>query len=213
MTDATRLDFLEELFGSHGLRTRVENDWILPERSEAPLRTLWFPSESGRGGQLDVHVALGDERTIVESFGGVGAGEAGERDALQNFMINSFHVLMSALWSRGVEEQVQAERWTIGEVEFRVLIGNLGVRSAGEVALDLPKELFETVEAAIRRETFDECVHWVRTFTGVFDERCIFEALVDNEEWPAGCDALASLTWPRPGVFYSVRNFLMLVPV
>jgi hypothetical protein len=56
-------------------------------------------------------------------------------------------------------------------------------------------------------------VHWIRVFYGnVGDGKTQIEVLLDNEPWASGHKAIASVEWPQHDRYYSLRNFIALVP-
>ena len=88
---------LAALFEAHGVEFVVHEGWVAPGGRLPAIRATWYPR--GKTGRLDVDVLLEDDnRHFQEAFAGVGEGEAGLRDAWENFCRNSFHVLLSALW-------------------------------------------------------------------------------------------------------------------
>lgn len=100
-----------ELFERHGLASIVRDGWVLPNGELPAVRVTWHPRETR--GRLDVEVLVRDGVLIEELFAGLGAGDVGLSDGLQNFTINSFHTLLSSLWLRHDPEQVLVEEWTI----------------------------------------------------------------------------------------------------
>ena len=126
---------------------------------------------------------------------------AGRRRAahLDDFTVNSLHVLLSALWQRDDPQQVTNETWQIGDTSSSVCIGNFGRRSASEPP-NPPEGLFRAIEPAIRTARLTPRVHWFRFCCGQFKESALFEALYNNEPWPSTTD------------FYGVRLFLMMKP-
>jgi hypothetical protein len=143
-------------------------------------------------------------------FGGIGAGDVGLADGLQNFTINSFHVLLSALWLCHDPEQVETEAWTVAGRQFRAFIGNIGTRSSTGVTPSIPAGMMNVLEAAIQRETLEHNLHWFRFYVANLNGEFTFEALKDNELWPEGASALASCGWMPRDAFYSARLFMVL---
>src|SRR5262249_59846233 len=84
--------------------------------------------QAGKTVQLDVRLEIAPGRTIIESFAGVGeTREKAVADALHNFTVNSFHVLLAAFF-RSDDRQVSREEWVVGGRTSRVTIGNVGIR-------------------------------------------------------------------------------------
>jgi len=202
--------WLVELFKRHGLESNVHDGWVLPNAELPAIRGTWHPGETQ--GRLDMQVLVRDDVVIEECFGGIGAGDVGLSDGLQNFTINSFHVLQSSLWSCHDPEQVEIEEWTVAGQRFSAFIGNIGTRSSNDVRPSIPANFMSLLEAAIRSEPLEQDLHWLRVYVGQVNGEFTFEALKDNEPWLNGANALTSCEWkPREG-FYSARLFIVLRP-
>lgn len=203
---------LAALFEAHGVEFVVHEGWVAPGGRLPAIRATWYPR--GKTGRLDVDVLLEDDnRHFQEAFAGVGEGEAGLRDAWENFCRNSFHVLLSALWGRADEDQVTVETWQVGEQRFEAHLGNFCTRGADGKVPALPEDLFPSIEAQIRALPLDGRIHWFRHFFCAFDNQRTVEALFDNEPWQAGMDSFAGLAWQDSEAYYSARNFLVIKPV
>ena len=108
--------YLSELFAGHGVPFITHNDWIVPNSELPGIRASWTLLNSS--GRLDVEVRVDAETTIEECFAGVGAGDDALKDALKNFSINSFHVLLAAFWGQNDASQVETEEWQLGGRRF-----------------------------------------------------------------------------------------------
>lgn len=204
---------LTELFNGHGIDCDRHDEWVTPNGKLPALRGFWTPHE--HSGRLDIEVRVEPGQTIVESFAGMAANAPQTHldDALVNFVVNSFHVLLSALWHDHDPEQIVTETWEVGNTPFTAFIGNIGTRgTVGGVAPPLPAAFLPTLERAIRSERLSAQLHWFRFYFGMVRNEPIFEALRDNEPWEAGIDALKSVDWGAYESFYSARLFLMLRP-
>jgi len=208
--DTTIQAWLLELFQRHGLVSHRRDAWVLPNAELPAIRGAWHPGDTH--GRLDMQVVVRKGVVIEESFAGIGAGDAGLKDGLQNFTINSFHVLLSALWSQHDPEQVNTEAWTVGSRRFSAFIGNVGTRSSTCVTPSIPADMMPRLEAAIRSESLEQDVHWFRFYVASVKGEFMFEALKDNEPWPAGAGAWASCGWLPSDLFYSARLFMVLRP-
>ncbi len=208
------VDFLTEMLERHGVACGRHEDWVT-SRGELPaIRGHWMPHE--HSGRLDIQVLVEPKVLITESFAGMASGGVRTHldDALWNFTINSFHVLLAALWNQADPEQVLTETWQIGGASFTAFIGNVGTRATtGAVAPSLPQALSSTLERAIRSEPLSPQLHWFRFFFGTVRGEPIFEALRDNEPWDSGLEALKSIAWEPSESFYSARMFVALRPV
>ena len=199
---------LSELLSRHGLDCTREREWIVPNGQLPAIRAKWYPRE--KSGQLDVQVLLEKGRIIEECFAGIGRGPAGFADALKNFMINSLHVLLSSLWDITDDQQVLIENWEVGGRQFTAYIGNFGRRASGGLRVEVPQDLFATIEERIRHEYLLGDVHWFRHFFCSLSGEPTYEALKDNVPWEAGMAGLKGIAWPEIEGFYSVRNFIVL---
>jgi hypothetical protein len=208
MTQAQITDYLSKLFHDHGVACIVHNEWVVPNAELPSLRALWYPDQSH--GHLEVQVLVRRELLIEECFGGAGQGDTGLHDALVNFTINSFHVLLAALWGKNDPEQVTTEEWVISGKRYTAYIGNFGTRYSAGATAHVPLELFDVIEAVIKREVLVGDLHWFRLFFCNFANEFTFEALKDNEHWPAGRRCLEAAAWERSSGYYSVRLFAML---
>lgn len=206
--DSTPQAWILELFNCHGLASIVHDGWVLPNEELPAIRGTWHPVETH--GQLVVQVLVRDGVLIEECFAGIGAGDIGLSDGLQNFTINSFHTLLSALWSRHDSEQVEVEEWTISGRRFSAFIGNVGTRSSTGVTPSIPVDLMPKLEVALRGESLEQELHWFRFYVANVKGEFTFEALKDNEPWPAGLAAVASCGWKPCDSFYSARLFMVL---
>jgi len=210
-TDPMQLvDQLSQLMQGHGVPYDVEREWVVPNGVLPAVRASWYPRAGS--GVLEVDVLLEDRSIINECFAGIGDGGVAIGDALQNFTVNSFHVLLAAFWDRDDPQQVTTEDWTVSGKRFRAYIGNFGTRGSPGVIPVVPSELFQTIQRTIERESLSASCHWVRHFFCDVKGERTFEALLDNEPWQAGLDALRSIPWAKSSGYYSVRNFLVLRP-
>ena len=175
--------------------------------------------------RLDIHVrarALGN-RTLVESFGGIGDHEDGAfKDAFVKFLNSSFHVLLSVLVeSRYGTEQVDWCVWEDANDSWRVCRSSVlvqdwpvtGTLPQGELAVKIGPEL-EAFYATLKDRLLPILTpeyHWVSVYlmkNGV--ETVGSEVLVDSLDWPEMKNLLVAHDWPMVGR-YSIRHFSMLV--
>jgi hypothetical protein len=202
------LDFLLRLFERHGIECTTHNDWIVPNAKLPAIRASWFPGPLS--GRLDVHAFIREGITIEECFAGLGEGAVGLRDALTNFTVNSFHVLLAALWNQNDETQVTTEDWSIGGRQYTAFIGNFGTRGSKGIIADVPADLFAQVERVIKLDSLTGDLHWFRFFFCNVAGQRTFEALKDNETWDSGMRCLEGLQWADSVGYYSVRLFVVL---
>lgn len=201
-------EYLCELFQSHDVPFYTESEWVIPYGELPAIRSTWFQKETS--GVFEVEVLLDDGRIINESFSGFGVDKEGILNGLENFCINSFHVLLSAFWRKHESGQVEIEDWVINGVTYKAYIGNLGTRATKGVEASIPNGFFEALEKAIKNEALESEVSWFRVFFGSVSGEFTFEALKENEVWQQGISMLSAQSWDKPEGYYSVRNFIVL---
>jgi len=199
---------LWELFTGHGLRCVREQEWIVPNNQLPAIRAHWYSQDKST--RLDVEVLVGKGRIIQECFAGMDTGRSGFVDALNNFMVNSLHVLLAAFWEIRDEQQVLIEDWRVGGRPFTAYIGNFGRRATAGVHVDVPENLFDTLRHGICHENLSGDIHWFRTFFCNHAGQHAYESLRDNEPWEAGLAGLKRIAWPESDGYYSFRNFIVL---
>ena len=199
---------ISDLFSGHEVPFHIKDEWVVPNGQLPAIRATWFPREGS--GLLEVETLLSDERIINECFAGVGEGKNGVLDALQNFCVNTFHVLLAAFWDVIEPDQVMIEEWDIKDKSYTAYIGNLGTRDSDGVEARIPDGLFDAVKKAVIDTPLNCDTSWYRVFfCNVYGEQT-FEALKNNEVWEAGLSSLKSLHWVSVDGYYSVRNFLIV---
>ena len=201
-------EYLCELLQAHEVPFHTENEWVVPYGKLPAIRSTWFQKETS--GVLEVEVLLGGGRIINECFSGFGVNKEGILNGMENFCINSFHVLLSAFWKKHEPDQVEIEDWFINGVNYKAYIGNFGTRTTEGVEASIPKGLFDALEKAIKNESFESDISWLRVFFGSVSGEFTFEALKDNEVWESGISMLKAQSWEKTEGYYSVRNFIVL---
>ena len=202
---------LATLLEAHGIQCGRHDEWVTPNWELPALRGQWHPRENL--GRLDIQVLVKPGLTIEESFAGVGPLDEGFKSALENFSVNSLHVLLSALWNHDDRSQVNIEHWSVAGLPFTAVVGNLGMRGSSTVGAPAPPAgLFNTLHQAICDESLTPELHWFRFFFANHGGEHMFESLRDNEPWSPGIDALKSLAWAPTDGFYSARLLLILKP-
>ena len=203
---------LAKSFEAHGIECGRHDEWVTPNWELPALRGHWHPRENM--GRLDIQVLVKAGLTIEESFAGIGSpDDEGFKSAMENFSVNSLHVLLSALWNHDDHSRVNIEQWDIAGLPFTAVVGHLGMRGTDKVgAPEPPARLFNALHQAICAESLTPELHWFRFYFGNVRGDLTLEALRDNEPWPPGIDALKSLAWAPTDDFYSARLFLILKP-
>lgn len=210
---ATLADVLVRLFTAHDIPCTVEDSWVFPNGQLPAIRCIWHPSSSQSAGRLDVEVLLSNGNTLIENFAGLGEGNHALMDAVQNFVLGSFHVLLASFYGKTDPEQVTTEQWSVEGTKWRVFVGNFSRRASHGQDISVPQSAFTAIESAILGTPLSMECHWFRTFYCQIGEQQVFEALINNEPWQQGERALKRIPWPKIEGYYSVRNFLVLVKV
>lgn len=200
--------YLLQLLQQHGIDGSINQDWIVTGAQQPPIRATWYPYP--QNGCLDVEVFLGDGTKLVETVAGFGTGDAALQDALENFCINVWHVLLAAFWQQIDPEQVTLETWQVQQRTYTAYIGNLGHRSTIKPDPVLPEAFFDAFKQRICQETDLDQYAWFRWFFADYRGDFTFEALKNNDIWPEGIAALQQLPWQASSGYYSVRNLIVL---
>ena len=208
--------FLMSLFEEHEITAVPEDNWIV--LTDYGLRATCAVSDPNKqpGGfslQLDVCVETGMGRALVESFAGFGRTvEEALADSWQNFISNSFHVILAAFFTDAHDDQISREIWTIDDEERTVILGNIGGRRSAKLTEKLPLDWFAAFEEKIKERPLGPGSHWIRLFYGQMDDKTLAcEVLLDNETWTGVQEEMTNFDWPQRKEFYSVRLFLIVL--
>jgi hypothetical protein len=130
-------DRLEELLRAHGVTPKRDGEWFV--FGSLRMQTALFVHEGAtRSVQLDVRLVPWIGARLVESFGGFGASiEEATRNAFENFVRSSFHVLLAAFHGMK-DDQVTIESWDIGNVVREVTLGKIVSRVLQRAPLPRP---------------------------------------------------------------------------
>jgi hypothetical protein len=203
------------LFQGHGVEAVAEGEWVtFPGRAHRACAVIVkeTPHKASLSVQLDVRFEVAPGRTVVESFAGVGVTrEEAVKDAIRNFTMNSFHVLLAAFLVPGDDEQVGREEWTVGGRPSRVTVGNVGIRGRPPVSGAAVVAWYHVFEERIKEKQLRPGTHWVRLYYGQMDNKPLAcEVLLDNRVWDEVQSEMVAYDWPCGEAFYSVRVFLVL---
>lgn len=197
-----------QLLSGHGIPLHEEGEWVIPYGELPALRATWHAGENS--GRLDVEVLLPDNRVIDECFAGMGKEREGINDALQNFSMSSFYVLLAAFWKINDSEQVTTQEWIVSGKPYTAYIGHFGTRGSVEANVSIPEGLLDSIKSAVMNEESLLGTQWFRTFFCNVAEEFSVEALANNEPWQSGVTAIKNLAWEKSAGYYSVRNFIVL---
>ena len=203
---------IKELLEAHGLECEEDEDWVIPNGKFPLISMTWYPKPEQNSGVLQIDIQLDQEICIQECFAGMGTDEEGLNDGVHNFCVNSFHVMLAALWGINDPEQVETEEWTIGEQEYSIYIGAFGTRGSDGIHPGIPENAFSPIETAIKESGLTGQCNWFRNYyCNLNNESKVYESLKNNEVWLAGEEALKSVNWHQSDSFYSVRNFIIAI--
>ncbi len=158
-------------------------------------------------------------RSLVEAFAGVGSTlDDAVHNAFDKFCQASLHVIMAVFINRSLgEEQVDWEHWAGNNHRWEVCLGPLLLqeaqpRESNEGNWNYNDLLDAFRDAFLKGATYQ--THWLRCFRGCLDGKCIGrEVLLDNDPWPTGEAILDRWQFPNQQGYYSMRQFLIALPV
>ena len=206
-------EILAELFRAHNVPCTVAGDAVTfagrLETATAEIVRELPPRPSVVSLQIDVRFNTATGAVIVESFAGIGATrERAVADAVQNFVLNSFHVLLAAFFAPD-DPHVSRETWRIGTSDCRVTIGNATAR--GSVPAEDAGAWFDTFATAIKARRLVPGMHWARLYYAQDGGRTtVCEVLLDNSDWESVQEEMQGFAWTPAAAFYSLRVFLVI---
>ena len=205
-------EILKKIFEAHEVDFVEESEWIFPYSKLPAVRATWYPNDEALSGLLQIEVFIEKGKILEECFAGYPTEEGKLNNAFENFIHNSFHVLLSAFWKKHDSEQVEIETWNIGEDNYTIYIGPFGNRGGSEIAPRIPKNAFNEIEKAIKNTDLSESHNWFRTFfCNLGNQETVYEALLNNKNWQLGIDTLKNLDWKTSNEYYSTRNFIIAI--
>lgn len=162
--------------------------------------------------QVDICVKIDEERTMIQSFPGVGDNEDESIiNAFENFIAHSFHLILATFFSKA-EDEVTMEGWGIREIPRKVIFSH-AIRKG-----NVPDALtngefpwFSELEDRLKALDLPTGMHWVEMhFAQVDGDMLLCDVRLDNDEWQPAQQEIASLDWPMGESFYSRRLFLTI---
>jgi hypothetical protein len=194
---------LLRLFERHDVELEPDEDWLLTDGDFPAVRASW---QGGTPGRLDVDIVLDEDRQIELSYAGTGDDPC--RDALDRFARSDLPVLLAACWYATDDRKLDLAQWEIGLRQWDAFIGHVTVEGAD---IDAPPGAVPALADALKNEPLAPHLHWIRLFLRrEADGSLASEVLLDNEPWPAGDRALASLAWPAHAQAYGIRALIVL---
>lgn len=203
---------LADTFRNHGIECQgKDNILIFPDQRMAATVQL-FDRTSGAAAivQLDVALEIGLGKKIIESCAGFGTDiESATVEAWDGFLRNSFHVLLSAFFTRDYDDQINRYEWTVGGCDYEAVMSQISVR--GRQPEKFPLKWLDQFEDMVKQESFSPGTHWIRLYYAQSGwEMVNCEILLDNADWTSKYSIIQSFEYPASENFFSVRIFLVL---
>jgi len=166
--------------------------------------------------QLDIHILL-PKQHFVESFVALSSSiEKAVAETFEQFKVNLLHTLIMAFWgsAKHIENGVGTDIWNINGHRWQVVISNYGYQ--GEIpmddVIDDTYRMYDEIEKAIKSLPLEKDIYAFRTvYTNIGDGRTVTEALINNEPFLKLEEAVSQLPWRYLGIYYSVRNFVLVM--
>ena len=206
-------NFLAEAFRRHNIECDIEKDLIIfPHQYMTAWARIFNRSSSAITVivQLDIHLEIGLGKTIIESCAGMGTDEdIAIKDAWKNFLTNSFHIMLSAFFSKEFDHQVNNQQWIIDGRVYDVSLSNVTTR--GSHPDPLPLRWLEQLEETIKKQPLTEETHWIRLYYAQSESELISgEILLDNEVWTGIEKFIHTFDFPTYKDFFSMQVFMVL---
>lgn len=206
------LDILVKTFRKHGIDCEMQDGIIIFEKQLMTACAKLFDRTTSdlKILQIDVKLDIGLGRSIVESCAGFGKdAEAAFADVWENFLRNSFHVLLGAFFSAEYDDQIHRDEWVIGGNHYDVTMSNVGIR--GKMPENLTMKWHDQLEDMIKAKNLTEETHWIRLYYAQSGgEVYSREILLDNEIWKNAEPEVNQFEFPVTEGFLSVRVFMVL---
>ncbi len=205
-------EFLQEAFRKHTIECEITDALLIfpRQRMTACAKVFNRSSSSALVLQLDVILEVGLGKEIIESCVGLGMDEdTAIKDAWKNFLSNSFHVLLSAFFTREFDDQINRYQWLIGGRKYDVVMSQIGLR--GQAPDPLPMDWLDQFEELVKKQTLPSGIHWMRLYYAQSQREAIStEILLDNDTWQPVENAVRSFDFPKTNDFLSVRVFVVV---
>ncbi len=209
-----------QLFKAHGIDCREKGDWLeFPNRSIKASGVIVEesnPEPDTHSVQLDFQMELDSGENLTESFAGIGESrDKAIKDAVDNFALNSFPVIMAAFFTPQDNpvkiKNVRIENWSIEGTERRVVIGPIGMRGKAPDPSNTPLDWFKQIEEKLKSTHLFAGTHWISIYYGQIDNHPLkLEVLVNNEVWEQMQKELATIDWPKGKESFSLRVFIVI---
>lgn len=201
------------LINAHDYETKIVNGKIIPDFKEViELETWIYPTEREYGMQtrFDIGVHFKNGTALFEAFGDSGITlEEAINNNIENFSRNSLHVFLDAF--NDTTTYCEAEQWLISDHTFNVFIGDFNFKTVGNIEVEIPENLFETLEDIITNTGLHEDYYFIRFYYAQQQSKAMMtEFMINNRCMEKEQQRLESLSWMQSDEFYSVRHFMIL---
>lgn len=204
--------FLFETFHKHGVECEIKDSLLLFPRQRMTAYVRLFDQTSGPTVivQLDVILEIGLGKEIVESCAGIGNTiESATDDAWSAFLRNSFHVLLSAFFTKEYDDQIHQYEWNISGRTYKVVMSQISIR--GNQPKKFTTEWLDQFEEMVKSQQLSPGTHWIRLYYAQSGwETLNSEILLDNEIWSTVASRVESFKYPKIENFFSLRIFVVL---
>jgi hypothetical protein len=166
--------------------------------------------------QVDIHVRsprLG-RKAVLESIAGIGPSREGAlQNALQKFLLGSFHVFLTALADHHcpdnpalwIERKGKKVTWRLCDAPLLVQGGDpmkTNYAGFGEQLMQLYTDKAKSGP------------HWVSVFVSAIDGKSAgIDVRYDNETWSEAQKLAKKWDWQYPEDYYALRHFFIALPV
>jgi len=215
--DAMLGDHLVKLLGTHGVAASRRDDVVHVGAGEARWVRLSVTREEGPSPiRLHVDAAGPDGAILSDSLNGVGEDPtAAADDAVLQFCLCDFHVLLAGLWGLLEEDQVDHYTVTTDAGPWDLYVGSWVSRmSAPGNAMPAPEAAFvDALKKAAPALLRERRSHAGRVFVAALEGALTYEALVDMQPSVELEAVLRSLPLaPPPSGYASQRLFFLALP-
>jgi hypothetical protein len=218
VANSTFAGLVEGALVAHGIRctrkagvVRLADHGLVFETTEKPV-----PRSAGTSLiQVDVEVKspkLG-RRAIHEAIAGIGPSREGAlQNALQKFLLGSFHVFLTALADHECRDNPALWLDRPGKKgPWRLCDAPLLVQGGDPMKTNYSG--FAEALKALFSEEAKAGVHWVSVFVSAIDGKSAgLDVRLDNEPWPKAQKLAKKWDWPYPEGYYALRHFFIALP-
>jgi hypothetical protein len=208
-------NYILELFNNHGVTCKKENKSIIFDNKpqyKAEARIVNEIDNEQLIVQLDFKFYLNHDQIITESFAGFGNTKNDAINfALQNFTLNSFHVILGTFFDKK-DDNITIEEWEIDNRIYKAFLGNIGVLGNFEQNNFDIGTWSKQIKQIILKTKLKNNLNWIRFYYAQLDNKPMqYEALLNNEISNEFLEGMKKIKMPSLDNFYSTRLFMILI--